>query len=185
MTNPFLTPAIARQAIDLTLPMIEAAMEKQVAMRKALHITVFLPASSLLGIDFATSTLIPPVAILAEHSIGRELWPAMNRDFEKFARSKAMVALRTGLNTETVAARPWLFVPGEFLYQGGVNHQGIIVGVSGVQGELDHSFAMAVATQCAALSQLAFKEYLSKATDPHQWFAPANFDFAALPKPAK
>ena len=91
-------------------------------------------------------------AILAEHAVSnRSRWDA---DYAAFARAKAQLAWRSGLDGRTVQdARPHLLRHGETLLAGAVQLDGIVVGVSRRQPWYDEAFANCVAAQLRAIAR--------------------------------
>jgi len=129
----------AARALELIRPMLEAAVrDTRVGESGVLHVVVMDPLQTPANADFLD-------AILYEESVGRDpaSWDA---DYAAFAREKAELSWRTGLDGHavcTVAAH--LLLPGDAARWGSVWHDGIIVGVSGAQPWYDEAFAGAVA----------------------------------------
>jgi len=114
--------------------------------RNALHIVVLDPSKYFGSCGFFEQ------AILYEESFGapREEW---ERPFDEFARAKAMLSWRTGMDTHLVQQRfPHLYNEGDITFGGGVYRDGIVVGVSGVQWFFDQMFAELTVSACKALS---------------------------------
>ena len=100
-------------------------------------------------------------AILHEHSVGdRARWDA---DYAGFARAKARLAWRTGMDSQVVQARfPHLLEQGDTLLWGSVARDGIVVGVSGANAWYDEAFAGAIALCLRAVAHGA-RERAAKA----------------------
>jgi hypothetical protein len=91
-------------------------------------------------------------AILYEHAVGdREKWDA---DYAGFARAKAKVAWRTGLDSHLVQElRPQLLRAGDTVLWGSAVVDGIVVGVSGANPWYDEAFAGTVAMCLRAIAK--------------------------------
>lgn len=142
----FVTPASARQAVELCLPMIEAAMQSKFSGEgDFLYIVIMKPG-------FTPDCARFDEAILYEHAIGdREQWDA---DYDSFARSKAHLSWRTGLDSHVVQeSKPHLLSAGDTVLWGSVVVDGIVVGVSGADPWFDEAFAGAIAMTLRALAK--------------------------------
>ncbi len=138
----------AEAAVRLMLPTITAAMDSREAGASGfLHIVIMRPGATAATHAFEQ-------AILYEHSLGdRARWDA---DYAAFARAKARIAWRTGLDGHVVAAlKPHLLEPGDTLLWGSVVLHDIAVGVSGADPWYDEAFAGAVALCLHALAKKA------------------------------
>lgn len=136
----------ARRAVDMALPMIEAAMrDPAVCGSGFLVIVVMDPALPPGEADFDQ-------AVLIEHAIGdRSRWDA---DYAGFARAKARLAWQQGRDTAALqSTRPQALRPGDSLLWGSVCLDGIVVGVSGAHPWWDEAFATAVAGNLRALAK--------------------------------
>jgi hypothetical protein len=91
-------------------------------------------------------------AILYEHAVGdREKWDA---DYAGFARAKAKLAWRTGLDSHLVQElRPQLLRAGDTVLWGSAVVDGIVVGVSGANPWYDEAFAGTVAMCLRAIAK--------------------------------
>jgi hypothetical protein len=91
-------------------------------------------------------------AILYEHAVGdRAKWDA---DYGAFARAKAKLAWRTGMDADIVQQRnPHLLTQGDTVLGGAVVRDGIVVGVSGADPWYDEAFAGAIALCLRALAK--------------------------------
>ena len=140
----FATVDLAREALRMALLMIEPAVrDTLVSGCGFLHIVVMDPALGPRDVPFEE-------AILLEHPIGdREKWDA---DYAVYARAKAGLCWRHGMDGAVLqATRPHLLRQGETLLWGGVNLDGIVVGVSGAFPWFDEAFATAIAANLRAL----------------------------------
>lgn len=134
----FIDQTAARQAVQLVLPMIEAAMQSREAGASGfLYIVIMRPGS-------VPATDVFEDAILLEHAVGdRARWDA---DYAAFARAKARVSWRTGRDAHLVAAvAPHWLAPGDTVLWGAVARDGLVVGVSGADPWYDEVFAGAIA----------------------------------------
>lgn len=142
----FINRQTAEKAVGLALPMIEAAMRmKEVGESGFLYIVVMDPLRTPANASFEE-------AILYEHAVGdREKWDA---DYGAFARAKARVAWRTGLDGHLVQElRPHLLAARDTVLWGSVVVDGIVVSVSGANPWYDEAFAGTVAMCLRALAK--------------------------------
>jgi len=136
----------AAEAVRLVMPMIERAMtDPRVGESGFLHIVIMDPAARP-GVD------APEQAILYEESVGdRAAWDA---DYGAYARAKAAISWRTGLDSHIVCeTRPHLLRPADGTVWGSVCVEGIVVGVSGANPWYDEAFAGAIAHAFKALAK--------------------------------
>lgn len=142
----FINRHTAEKAVGLALPMIQEAMKrKEVGESGFLYIVVMDP---LRGPD--TSSF--EEAIVYEHAVGdRAKWDA---DYGGFARAKARVAWRTGMDGHAVQElRPHLLAAGDTVLWGSVIVDGIVVAVSGANPWYDEAFAGTVAMCLRAIAK--------------------------------
>lgn len=142
----FADVAAARKAVDMVLPLIDAAMkDSAVGESGFLHIVIMDPALAWGAAPFEQS-------ILLEHSVGdRQRWDA---DYARFARDKARVCWRTGRDGHSVrVVSPHLLKGRDCGVWGGVCVDGIVVGVSGANPWYDEAFAGCVAHCLKAVSK--------------------------------
>lgn len=147
----FIDRQAAEKAVRLSLPMIEEAMKlKEVGESGFLYIVVMDPVRTPAISSFEE-------AILYEHAVGdRTQWDA---DYGAFARAKALMAWRTGLDGHLVhELRPQLLAAGDTVLWGSVALDGIVVGVSGAQPWYDEAFAGTVAMCLRALAKAGIAE---------------------------
>ncbi len=138
--------AAAREAVELALPSIEKALQREgVSGERVLHVVVMDPAAQPGDVGFED-------AILYEHSIGDpRKWQA---DYRSFARAKAALAWRAGCDTHLIQElRPHLLRSGDTLLWGSVWRDGLVVGASGAHPWFDEAFANAVAGFLLAIGQ--------------------------------
>lgn len=124
----------AEKAVRLSLPLIQEAMQlKEVGESGFLYIVVMDPLRGPQSCAFEE-------AILYEYAVGdREKWDA---DYAGFARAKARIAWRTGMDSHLVQElRPHLLAAGDTVLWGSVVVDGIVVGVSGANAWYDEAFA--------------------------------------------
>lgn len=134
----FINRDAAEKAVRLSLPMIHEAMKlKEVGESGFLYIVIMDPLRRPANSSFEE-------AILYEYAVGdREKWDA---DYGAFARAKARVAWRTGLDSHLVQElQPHLLAAGDTVLWGSAVVDGIIVGVSGANPWFDEVFAGTVA----------------------------------------
>ncbi|RZI40267.1 hypothetical protein EGT07_24625 [Herbaspirillum sp. HC18] len=142
----FIDRDAAEKAVGLVLPMIEEAMtQKEVGESGFLYIVVMDPLRGPAVSSFEE-------AILYEHAVGdRSKWDA---DYARFARAKARVAWRSGMDSHMVQElRPHLLAAGDTVLWGSVVVDGIVVGVSGANPWYDEAFAGAVAMCLRAIAK--------------------------------
>jgi len=152
----FIDRHAAEKAIGLAMPMIESAMRiKEVGESGFLYIVVMDPLRTPDRCAFED-------AILYEHAVGdREKWDA---DYGAFARAKARVAWRTGMDGHLVQElRPHLLAAGDTVLWGSVIVDGIVVAVSGANAWYDEAFAGTVAMCLRAIAKARVTEARSKA----------------------
>ena len=141
----------ARHAVELCLPMIDAAMASREAGASGfLYIVIMKPGSTPACGSFQD-------AILYEHAVGdTSKWDA---DYGVFARGKAEVSWRTGLDSHMVQQdMPHLLTEGDSLLCGGVVMHDIVVAVSGADPWFDEAFAGAVIMCLRALAKKGLAE---------------------------
>lgn len=151
----FIDRHAAEKAVGLSLPMIQEAMKlKEVGESGFLHIVVMDPLLRPPSCSFEE-------AILYEHAVGdRSKWDA---DYAAFARAKARVAWRTGMDGHTVQElRPHLLAANDTVLWGSVAVDDIIVGVSGANPWYDEAFAGTVAMCLRALAKAGIAEQRAK-----------------------
>jgi hypothetical protein len=145
----------ADMAIKLSLPMFSEAMKMQeVGESGFLYIVIMDPARTP-----AVSTFED--AILHEHAIGdRARWDA---DYAAFARAKARVAWRTGIDGHSVQElRPYLLTAHDTVLWGSVVLEGIVVSVSGAYPWYDEAFAGTLAMCLRAIAKAGIHAQRSK-----------------------
>lgn len=149
MTPPgsyFIDREAAKKAVDMSLPLIHEAMKlREVGESGFLYIVVMDPLLTPAASSFEE-------AVLYEHAVGdREKWDA---DYAAFARAKARVAWRTGLDGHLVQElKPHLLTARDTVLWGSVAMDGIVVGVSGANPWYDEAFAGTVAMCLRAVAK--------------------------------
>lgn len=147
----FINRHAAEKAIKLALPMIDAAMQlKEVGESGFLYIVVMDPLLTPATAPFEES-------ILYEHAVGdREKWDA---DYAAFARAKARVAWRTGLDGHQVQElHPHLLAARDTVLWGSVVVDRIVVSVSGANPWYDEAFAGTIAMCLRAIAKAGIAE---------------------------
>jgi hypothetical protein len=148
----FIDRNAAQKAIDLALPMISGAMQsKQAGAGGFLYVIVMDPL-----LTPATSSF--EEAVLHEQPVfgDRQDWDA---DYAAFARAKARVAWRTGLDGHVVQElRPQLLTARDTVLWGSVVVDGIVVSASGADPWYDEAFAGSVAMILRALAKAGIAE---------------------------
>jgi hypothetical protein len=142
----FVNHASAEKAVRMSLPMIEQAMKTgEVGESGFLYIVVMDPALTPLYCSFEE-------AILYEYAIGDKAgWDA---DYAAFARAKARIAWRTGMDSHAVQElHPHLLTVQDTVLWGSVALNGIVVGVSGAHPWYDEAFAGIIAMCLRALAK--------------------------------
>lgn len=139
--------ATAERAVELSMPMIHAAMENRIAGESGfLYVVIMKPGSSPLTSSFEES-------ILYENNVfgDRQKWDA---DYGEFARAKARIAWRTGMDSHRVQEfYPHLLGKGDTVLWGSVVLDGIVVSASGADPWFDEAFSGAVAMCLRALAK--------------------------------
>jgi hypothetical protein len=142
----YVTPDTARKAVEMALPMIEAGrQDRRVVGSGFLYIVVMDPALTAARAAFEE-------AILYEHACGDPArWDA---DYAGFARAKAELSWRTGMDSHEVQRRcPHLLEEGDTTLWGSVCVDGIVVGVSGAFPWFDEAYAGTIALLLRALAK--------------------------------
>jgi hypothetical protein len=145
----------AEKAVGLALPMIHEAMKlKEVGESGFLYIVVMDPLRGPSNSTFEE-------AILYEHAVGdRSKWDA---DYAGFARAKARVVWRTGMDSHLVQElRPYLLEAGDTVLWGSAIVDGITVAVSGANPWYDEAFAGTVAMCLRAVAKAGIVHERSK-----------------------
>lgn len=151
----FIDRECAERAVQMSLPMITEAMkDDEICSSGSLYIVVMDPALTPYNATFRD-------AILYEHAVGdRSKWDA---DYGEFARAKARVAWRTGMDGHKVQElRPHLLTAKDTVLWGSTIVDGIVVGVSGAQPWYDEAFAGTVAMCLRALAKAGINDARSK-----------------------
>jgi hypothetical protein len=151
----FIDRATAERAVHMSLPMITAAMQDGAVCGSGfLYIVVMDPALRPYNASFKD-------AVLYEHAVGdREKWDA---DYGEFARAKARVAWRTGMDGHKVQElQPHLLTARDTVLWGSIVLDGIVVGVSGAHPWYDEAFATTVAACLRALAKAGIDEQRGK-----------------------
>ena len=137
----------AAQAVELALPMIEAAMrDPAICGSGFLYIVVMDPALRPGGPAAFGE------AVLFEHAIGDcRRWDA---DYAGFARAKARLSWEAGADSHLLQqSRPHGLREGDSLLWGSVHLDGIVVAVSGAEACFDEAFATCIAANLRALAK--------------------------------
>lgn len=145
----------ARHAVQLCLPMINAAMESREAGASGfLYIVIMRPGFTPAHGSFSD-------AILYEHAVGDTAkWDA---DYGAFARAKAELSWRSGLDSHFVQQhKPHLLAEGDSLLWGGVVMHDMVVAVSGADPWFDEAFAGSIVMLLRALAKKAVAEQGNK-----------------------
>lgn len=141
----------ARHAVELCLPMIDAAMASREAGASGfLYIVIMKPGYTPAHGSFQD-------AILYEHAVGDTgKWDA---DYGMYARGKAEVSWRTGLDSDVARqCKPYLLAEGDSTLCGGIVLHDLVVAVSGADPWFDEAFAGAVILTLRALAKKALAE---------------------------
>lgn len=140
--------AMAEQAVSLALPMIDAALDSREAGASGfLYVVIMKPGFTPLHGTFADATLY-------EHARGDPAnWDA---DYRGFARAKAQLSWKTGMDTHAVQQlKPHLLARGDTLLWGSVVLDQIIVAASGADPWYDEAFAGSIAMCLRAVAKKA------------------------------
>lgn len=147
--SALLTRDVVEQAINLCTPSIMYLLETSgFAKRSALTIVVLDPTTGdeLIKTKFG--------------KLPRAEWTA---DYAEIALAKAKLAFRLKMSCRAAQQHPHLLEAGDTKHRGGIYHQGIPVGVSGVQSYLDEMVAMWIAVACEMLCRRTFEEVVTPA----------------------
>jgi hypothetical protein len=156
----FIDRQAAEKAVCMALPLITEAMKRrEVGESGFLYLVVMDPVLTPANSSFEE-------AILYEYSVGdREKWDA---DYAGFARAKAKVAWKTGMDSHLVQElRPHLLSDGDTVLWGSIVLDGIVVSASGAHPWYDEAFAGTVAAclrsiaKARAVSARERKQFLS------------------------
>lgn len=143
----YIDAELARRAVALALPAIEAALQDEaISGQHLLHLVVLNPARTPAECSFGE-------ALLHEQTVGRLerlLWDA---DYAALAREKAELSWRHGMDSRRLQLlEPHRLREGDSPLWGGVCLQGIVVAASGAMPEWDEAFSLAVAAHLRALA---------------------------------
>jgi hypothetical protein len=136
----------AEKAVKMSLPLINEAMKlKEVGESGFLYLVVMDPVLTPASSSFEE-------AILYEYSVGdKSRWDA---DYAGFARAKARVAWKNGMDGHAVQAlHPHLLTEGDTVLWGSVVFDGIVVSASGANPWYDEAFAGTVAMCLRAIAK--------------------------------
>ena len=150
-TSYFADQITARHAVELCLPMIDAAMgSREAGASGFLYIVIMKPGFTPADGSFQD-------AILYEHAVGdTSKWDA---DYGMYARGKAEVSWRTGVDSDIARqCKPYLLAEGDSTLCGGVVLHDMVVAVSGADPWFDEAFAGAVIMCLRALTKKALAE---------------------------
>lgn len=149
LCSHYLTAELAQRAVDIAMPMLEGCREdRRIIGSGFLYLVIMCPVCTPQNTEKFED------AILYEHACGDPAqWDA---DYAAFARAKARLAWRTGMNTQQVQTQaPHLLRPGDTLLSGNVCLNGIVVAASGAFPWFDEAFAGTVAHCLQALAREA------------------------------
>jgi hypothetical protein len=151
----FIDRHAAEKAVGFSLPLIQEAMKlKEVGESGFLYVVVMDPLLNPQASSFEE-------AILYEYAVGdRSKWDA---DYAAFAKAKARVAWRTGLDGHMVQElRPHMLTARDTVLWGSVVVDGIVVAVSGANPWYDEAFAGTVAMCLRAIAKAGIAEERSR-----------------------
>jgi hypothetical protein len=151
----FVNRRAAEAAVRMSLPMIDEAMKRsEVGESGFLYLIIMDPALTPVNAAFED-------AILYEYAIGdKTKWDA---DYAEFARAKARIAWRTGLDGHVVQEqRPFLLTAKDTVLWGSVVVDGIVVSSSGAHPWYDEAFAGTVAMCLRAIAKSGINAERSK-----------------------
>lgn len=137
----YLTEEMAREAVRLAFPSMEAAMDSGLAKRRDGHIVI--SKQEAYSKQWKT---------VWEYSLGDpDNW---EHPYGQVARSKDEISRRTGLSSREVQQmHPELAWPDDTIYYGNCIGSGIIVSFSGVDAYIDEVFATIIHQLCLGLIQ--------------------------------
>lgn len=155
----YLTHAVARRAVALATPLIEAARgDPAIVGSGFLYLVVMDPGRP-------PGTAAFEAAILYEQAFGDPArWDA---DYAAFARAKARLCWQHGMDGHRLQSlAPHLLRPGDSLLAGGICLDGIVVAASGAFPHYDEVFAGTVALCLRALAREARQVEAGKSALP-------------------
>lgn len=138
LNSYFIQKSAAAKAVELALPLMQAAMDSKTAGESGfLYIVIMKPGVTPAAASFED-------AILYEHAVGdTDKWDA---DYRGFALAKARVAWKTGLDGHLVQElKPHLLEAGDTTLWGSIVLDDIVVAVSGADPWYDEAFAGTIA----------------------------------------
>ena len=139
-----ITEELVKRAIALVVPSAEAILATEDAIWGPCWVKGIISVPGLDDISFC----------LGEETPWQVVW-GEKRDFSGVAKKKLQVAKRLRMTTSVVIATcPWLLLPDEYLYPGGVYRDGIACGVSGAKGRADEALAEMVISAVIMLAHL-------------------------------
>jgi len=144
--SAFADQRAAELAVELVMPMITAGLEsRRIGASGFLYIVILDPGARPHECSFEE-------AILHEHAIGdRDAWDA---DYAQYAREKARTCWQHGRNGhELRTTSPHLLRTSETGVWGGVQLDGIVVGVSGADPWFDEAIGLSIAATLRAIAK--------------------------------
>lgn len=159
MRPAILTKQLADRAIEMVLPSILAMAEAGVTNKAHLKIFV-LDGTQPWGSDQGSWD----AAFVTEYTLGNTddwLWP-----YDEYAKSKSHLSWRTKLDGHMAQMlAPFVYSEGDTRHAGSVYRNGLVVGVSGVQGHFDYTIADMIAAVIRGMSMDVMKGMTSDSPD--------------------
>lgn len=153
--SAILTLTMARKAVDLTIPSLDAMAEQGVIKRPHRYIVVMSGSTNLKST--AHELWADPHVSIYEFPFGdRAEWTG---DYGRIARSKAMLTHFHRMPTQIIQERcPYLLEEGDTTYFGSAYADGLTVACSGVEPWFDEMISWWVLSAIRALSIDAVKK---------------------------
>jgi hypothetical protein len=147
--SALLTERLARKAIGIVRPAIELLLADGKLGGKGIYVVIVDPTFPSGNPDEVKKLGVNGSGIVFECPLGSLANPKRSR---KIAIAKARLSLTYQMPTYTLqACRPWVLQKGDTYYDGSASFDGLVVGVSGVDGRFDQMFAWLVLQACWAL----------------------------------
>lgn len=154
-----ITEEMAKQAIELVMPMIDKMVEKEILFRREGYIIVATIDKKRRG----------GYKVLVEHPIGDpEAWIY---PYVQICHGKVRMSARTGMSArKVIALHPELIRPGDSKYIGSAVMGDLVVGFSSTaQGHVDEIVSYSIAYICSAMVQELLDQELQD-EDRHLFF---------------
>jgi len=173
-----LTAKHCRAAWQITQAAFNAAYGLGLTNKLEMSVAVIRPEGNTSPADFNGLTTEQLIGFgLTEDEIAKILYIDWfgrdpNPKYTLLAAKKGLLSARTGMPSgDVITNAPWLLLPGDVKYRGGVYEDGQAVGASGVQSNWDEFYSW---TQLSAQQAITREETLVLAADDSQLFVPVR-----------